>query len=128
MEATQKLNPTDVYPTHFISSLDRPHSLTTSGVYELPIGKGRQFLSRAHGALNQVLGGWSVQAIYLLSTGAPITFGNIIFNGDVHNIGLPSSQRSLSQWFNTDAGFNRNSQQQLASNIRTFPLALSGLR
>jgi hypothetical protein len=128
MEATKKLNPTDAYPTHFISSLDRPYNFTGSGVYELPFGKGRQFLSSAHGPLNQILGGWSVQAIYLKQSGSPLTFGNIIFNGDIHSIGLDSSQRSLSQWFNTSAGFNRNSKQQLAQNIRTFPLALSSVR
>jgi hypothetical protein len=57
-----------------------------------------------------------------------LTFGNIIFNGDIHSIALSSSQRSLSQWFNTGAGFNRKSSQQLVDNIRTFPLALSGVR
>jgi hypothetical protein len=128
MEATKKLNPTDAYPTHFVSSLDRPFNLTTSGLYELPFGKGRQFLSGAHGPLNQILGGWSAQAIYQLRSGAPLTFGNIIFNGDIQSIGLSSSQRSLSRWFNTSAGFNRSSSQQLLYNIRTFPLALSGVR
>ena len=48
--------------------------------------------------------------------------------GDIHNIALSSSQRSLSRWFNTTAGFNRISSQQLVDNIRTFPLALSGVR
>jgi hypothetical protein len=128
MEATKKLNPTEAAPTHFISSLDRPFNFTGSGVYELPFGKGRQFLSQAHGVLSQILGGWSIQAIYQKRSGAPLTFGNIIFNGDIHSIPLSSSQRSLSQWFNTSAGFNRSSSQQLVDNIRTFPLALSGLR
>lgn len=128
MEATKKLNPTDPEPTHFISSLDRPFNFTASGVYELPLGKGRQFLSGARGPLNHILGGWSVQAIYQKRSGAPLTFGNIIFNGDIHNIALSSSERSLSRWFNTGAGFNRTSSQQLLYNIRTFPLALSGVR
>jgi hypothetical protein len=128
MEATKKLNPTDAEPTHFISSLDRPFNFTGSGVYELPFGKGRRFLSGAHGPLNQILGGWSIQAIYQKRSGAPLTFGNIIFSGDIQSIVLSSSQRSLSQWFNTSAGFNRSSNQQLAYNIRRFPLALSGLR
>jgi len=34
----------------------------------------------------------------------------------------------VDRWFNVDAGFNRNAAQQLASNIRTFPLRFSGLR
>ncbi len=34
----------------------------------------------------------------------------------------------MDRWFNIDAGFNRNAAQQLASNVRTFPLRFSGLR
>ena len=128
IEATKKLNPTDAEPTHFISSLDRPIDFTASGVYQLPFGKGQQFISRAPGVVNQIVGGWSIQAIYQNRSGAPLTFGNIIFNGDIHDIALSSSQRSLSHWFDTNAGFNRTSRQQLADNIRTFPLALSGVR
>ena len=32
------------------------------------------------------------------------------------------------RWFNTDAGFNKVSAQQLASNVRTFPLRLDNVR
>jgi hypothetical protein len=102
--------------------------LTASGVYELPAGRGRRFLAHAPAAVDWVLGGWSIQAIYQKRSGSPLTFGNIIFNGDVHSIPLSSSDRSLSAWFNTGAGFNRTSSQQLVDNIRTFPLALSGVR
>ncbi len=55
-------------------------------------------------------------------------FGNAIFNGDLNDIVLPRSERTVERWFNTDAGFERNSQKQLGSNIRTFPLLLTGLR
>ncbi len=34
----------------------------------------------------------------------------------------------LSRWFNTDAGFEKDSAKQLGSNLRTFPLRLTGLR
>ena len=36
--------------------------------------------------------------------------------------------RRAERWFNVDAGFNRNPQQQLASNIRTFPSRFGGVR
>jgi len=52
----------------------------------------------------------------------------VIFSGNLKDIELPSSQRTVDRWFNTEAGFNRDSRQQLASNIRTFPFRLSGLR
>ena len=50
------------------------------------------------------------------------------FNGDIHDIVLPESERTVDRWFNTDAGFEKNNSKQLASNLRTFPLRLTGLR
>jgi hypothetical protein len=78
--------------------------------------------------VNQTLGGWSIQAIYQGQSGPPIGFGDIIFNGNLADIVLPCSERTVERWFNTDAGFERNSQKQRASDIRTFPLLLTGLR
>ena len=116
MEATQYLNPTDAALTHSISSADRPHHIVISGMWDVPWARTRLW------------GGWSLNAIYQWQSGAPIGFANIIFNGDLHDIVLPASDRTVEKWFNTDAGFNRISAQQLASNIRTFPLRLTGLR
>ena len=65
--------------------------------------------------------------IFTYQSGAPLSFGNAIYNGNLHDIPLSSSQRSVNRWFNT-AGFVTASAQQLASNIRTFPKALAGVR
>src|SRR5206468_7184679 len=55
-------------------------------------------------------------------------FGNAIFNGNLHDIVLPVSERRAERWFNTDAGFNRNSAQALANNIRRLSTRFSGVR
>ncbi|MEK7404959.1 MAG: TonB-dependent receptor [Acidobacteriota bacterium] len=128
MEATSKLNPTDAWPTHAISTLDRPQRFVATGIYEMPFGKGKRFLSGSPGWVHQVVGAWSVQAIYQGQGGAALGFGNIIFNGNLHDIVLPRSQRKVERWFNIDAGFERDTQRQLGSNIRTFPLRHTGLR
>jgi hypothetical protein len=128
MEAIAKLNPTDAHPAHSISTLDRPQYIVVSGIYALPLGKGKRFLTAAPRWLDEIAGGWQIQAIYQAQSGAPVAFGNIIFNGDIHDIPLDRSRRTLGEWFNVNAGFNRNPQQQLASNVRTFPLALAGVR
>ncbi len=128
MVANDKLNNTDPYPTHAIAALDREQHLVVSGLYDLPVGRGKRFLTNAPGWVNEALGGWSVQAIYQAQSGPPIGFGDVIFNGDLHDLVLPSNQRTVAQWFNTSAGFNRNSTQQLEDDIRTFPLRLAGLR
>ena len=128
MEATAFLNTTDPMPYESISGLDRPHRFTASGVWEIPLGRGRKFGTNWHAAPDFILGGWQLGAIVAGQSGAPLGFGNIIFYGDIKNIALPKDQRDVDRWFNIDAGFNRNSAQQLANNIRTFPLRFSGIR
>jgi hypothetical protein len=128
MEATEFLNPTDPMPCETISALDRPHRLAASGVWELPFGKGRPFGSAWPRAIDLVLGGWQLGVVVTRQSGAPLGFGNALFLGDIKNIPLPKSQRDVDRWFNTDAGFNRNSNAQLVSNLRTFPLLFSGVR
>jgi hypothetical protein len=116
MEAIQRLNPTDFELHHVISSSDRPHHIAISGTWDIPL------------AQKKLWGGWSLDAIYQWQSGAPIGFQNIIFKGNLHDIVLPRSERKVERWFNTDAGFNKISTQQLGSNLRTFPLRLTGLR
>ncbi|MEK7407449.1 MAG: carboxypeptidase-like regulatory domain-containing protein [Acidobacteriota bacterium] len=128
MEANVFLNATDPMPYESIASLDRPHRLTASGIWELPFGKSRRFGGAWPRGLDLILGGWQLGAILTRQSGAPLEFGNIIFNGEIKNIPLPQSQRDVDRWFNTGAGFNRDSRQQLASNLRTFPMRFSGIR
>jgi hypothetical protein len=128
MDATSYLNDTDPVPEHVISNLDRPHRIAISGVWELPVGKGRPIGGSMTRWLDAVIGGWQYQAIWQLQSGQALGFGNIIFRGNIKDIPLPADQRSIYRWFNTNAGFERDSARQLAWNIRTFPSALAGLR
>jgi hypothetical protein len=53
------------------SDFDRTHVITASSVWELPVGRGKHFLSSSSGVVNQVLGGWTLNAIYTFQTGEP---------------------------------------------------------
>ncbi|MBW2010353.1 MAG: TonB-dependent receptor [Deltaproteobacteria bacterium] len=128
MQATSFLNPTDAMPEHVISGNDRPHRVTLSWVWELPFGRGHPLASGVTGLPSQLISGWQLQGLWEYQSGPPIGFGNVIFNGDLHDIVLPRGERTIDQWFNTNAGFDRNSKNQLAYNIRTFPSRLTGLR
>ncbi|MFB3829433.1 MAG: TonB-dependent receptor domain-containing protein [Bryobacteraceae bacterium] len=128
MEATEFLNSTDPMPYETIASLDRPHRLAASGIWEIPVGRGRRFGAGLPAVVDRVIGGWQLGAVVTRQSGAPLNFGNVIFNGDIKNIALPSDKRSVDRWFNVDAGFNRNSREQLGNNIRAFPLRFSGIR
>ena len=126
--ATSYLEPTDSRPEHVLAGLDRPHRFVASAVYELPFGKGKSIFGDAAGVLDRFVGGWQAQAIYQLQSGPPIGWGNVIYYGDDwRNIKLSRGERSLERWFDT-SGFERSSQRQLGSNIRTFPSRISSLR
>jgi hypothetical protein len=127
MDAVTYQNVTDSRLEHVVSDLDRPHRIVLLGMYELPFGKGRRLLSNARGVVEHVIGGWQMQAVWQSQSGAPLSWGNIIYSGSFTDIALSSGQRSVDKWFNT-AGFERASNKQLGSNIRTFPSRISGVR
>jgi hypothetical protein len=66
-----------------VSDFDRRHVLTAASVWELPVGRGRHFLREIPGALNQVLGGWTINTIYTFMTGEPfqVNSGQLTSNG-----------------------------------------------
>lgn len=119
MEATEFLNAADPMPYETISASDRPHAVSLTGIWEVPLGRGRRFGARMPRLLNAVVGGWQFGLVFRHQSGQPLEFGDAIFIGDIKNIYLPKDQRSPERWFNIDAGFNRNSAQQRAYNVRT---------
>jgi hypothetical protein len=116
MEARTYLNAGDPRPEEVISDQDRTQRLAVTWLYELPFGRGKRF------------GGWQVQGIYTAQSGPPLGFGNAIFTGSLASVALPNSQRTVERWFNTDAGFNKVSAQQLANNLVTLSSRFSGIR
>jgi hypothetical protein len=112
-----------------ISSVDRPHYLALSAIYELPIGHGKALLGNSSRAVNIFLGGWQFEAMYRFQSGPPLGFSNALLNGSCtwRDIALPASQRSWSRWFNTGC-FVTAANQQLANNLVTMPTLFSWLR
>ena len=127
MQATELLNQDDIDPTEVISDSDYPHRLAASGIYELPFGKGQMFLANTNGAVSRIVGGWQFQGVFTFQSGAPIQFGNVIYNGNLRDIRLPGDQQTPEHWFNT-AGFVTAAGAQLDRNVRTFPLRFGYVR
>jgi hypothetical protein len=127
-QATEFLNGNDAEPTKVISDQDVPHRFTLSGIWELPFGEGRGLGAGVHPVVSKIISGWQISGIYAYQSGIPIGFGNVIFTGDPEDIALSADEQSVARWFNVDAGFNRVSSQQLASNVRTFPLRFDFVR
>jgi len=52
------------------SPVDVRHTFTTNGVWELPFGRGKQYLTS--GVASKILGGWSLSGLATARTGIPI--------------------------------------------------------
>jgi hypothetical protein len=128
MEANSFLNDTDPMPQKVISAADRPQVFQATAIYELPFGLGKKFAPAVKGVARHMVSGWQMQATYQAQSGAPIGFGNIILRGSLADLVLPASDRTVARWFNTNAGFEKDTAKQLGNNIRTFPSRLTGLR
>jgi hypothetical protein len=74
LSTTNSRTPTDIrnfQEERGRSDFDRTQVLTASSVWELPFGRGKRFLGSSSGVVNQVLGGWTLNAIYTFQTGEP---------------------------------------------------------
>jgi len=130
MQATEFLNPTDPLPYESISDLDRTHHLVITEIWDLPFGRGRRFGDSWSRPVDFLLGGWQLNGVVQRQSGPPLAFGDVwtLFTGDPDNVKLSKDQRNPDRWFNVDAGFNKNSAQALASNLRVSALRFSGIR
>jgi hypothetical protein len=128
MEAVELLNAGDPAPAEMIAADDRPHRLTVSGIYEFPFGQGKRFLGNSNPVVSRIVGGWQLSGIYTYQSGPPLgNWGNVIYNGKLGDVTLPRDEQTVQKWINTD-GFEKVSGNQLASNVRTFPLRFGFLR
>ncbi len=132
LQATEYLNAGDATPTKMISDQDTPHRLSLSGIYELPFGKNKTFLSGANGVVDRLVNGWQIQSVFQYQVGFPIAFGTDLFylGGD---IAIPKSERTTARWFNTAAFVNirdggTTTTIAPVSHLRTLPTRFSDVR
>jgi hypothetical protein len=71
------------------SDYNRTHLFVLSGVYQLPFGRGKAFLSSPNRVVEAVAGNWSLGTIITLDSGAPF---NVLAGGDVANTGGPNQR------------------------------------
>jgi hypothetical protein len=158
LEQLNPLNPTDPEYENRLSSVDTPHRLALSGIWELPFGRGRRYGARWGRGKELAFGGFQVQGIFQYQSGFPFTLGNVYFNGDLSSlkpvitsstIGVLGGNNITDNVFQTDirnTGFyfndapvqnngqvdaarQRNDARiNLSNNIRTLPTRASNLR
>lgn len=71
------------------SSQDQTQRIVGNGVYDLPFGRSRKFLNGTNGAVDRIIGGWTVGVIGVWTSGTPfyITSGRTTYNQLTNNNG-----------------------------------------
>jgi hypothetical protein len=94
-----------------LGNMDMPNIFNLQAIYELPVGRGKQFVNRG-GILNGVIGGWQLSGILWLHSGSPFTptMGTANLSGSLQNYWYPNRiasgtvpNPSISEWFNPAA-------------------------
>jgi hypothetical protein len=79
--------------------IDSPSSrqrLSMAGTWEIPLGKGRSYLSGAPRILDALVGGWNLSPLITWRSGRYMQFGGAVVTGDPR-----ISNASHTGWFNT---------------------------
>jgi Carboxypeptidase regulatory-like domain len=93
------------------SAFDNRHRLVVSGLYDLPVGKGKHVDVR-NAFVNGVVGGWQLGSIVTWRSGFPINPSDGVNRANTNiNVDRPDAtgisqsleNRSTAQWFNTAA-------------------------
>jgi len=108
------LDQTNWSSSYSSAAWDIRHSFTTGFNYDIPLGKGRQFLGNLPQAADYIIGGWHSNGLLTLRTGQPYTFAGTscqgvwsrcepdIVPGYVANQ-APAGGRTPNEWFDVNA-------------------------
>lgn len=115
IEQDSLLNDTDTKYEKRISTYDYPHHLVIASTYTIPFSDrgGNGFTGHlAH----TLLGGWAMSGIYLFQSGAPLSWGNVVYLGGPLHLNTRETNKPA---FDTTQ-FDRDPNHQPTYNIRTL--------
>ena len=75
---------------------------TLAGTWDVPLGKGRAFMSAAPRVVDAILGGWKLSPVIYWRSGNLLHFGGMLWDGTDPKVG----NATPGQWFKT-SGFER---------------------
>lgn len=88
---------------------DVHHNFSGTGVYALPVGRGKQFLNGANRIVDELIGGWKLSAAGVAYSGFAETITGPGNNSNSYGVSRPNQYRRLKivnkskeNWFGTD--------------------------
>ncbi len=93
-----------------LSSQDVSRLFTAAYLYDLPFGRGRQFLGHASGVVNKLVEGWQTNGVVQWDTGTPIVLSAANDHTGLLTLGQRPTEapgdpnighKTLGRWFNT---------------------------
>ncbi len=126
-----------------LATFDVPQRAVVSYVLDLPVGRGRKYLSNVHGVTSALVSGWGIDGILTLQRGTPLFLGtaqNLTGNYDggsrpnfnkaacPNGPGVSGSRESrLNEWFNPNC-FTQPAPFTYGNLGRTLNLRADGIR
>ncbi|MBI5087258.1 MAG: hypothetical protein HZB13_21990, partial [Acidobacteria bacterium] len=68
-----------------VSPYNITHAFKVNWLYELPVGKGRHFLTGSNAIVDGLLGGWAINGTGRIQSGSPFNIGNVRLIGMTRN-------------------------------------------
>ena len=107
---------------HRLGGEDRPFHLSIAPIWQIPVGRNQQFLSKMPKFLDVFLGGWQLSGQYNIQSGAPVTFNatdSFFFSGK--DFALPKDKQSLAQWFDTSQFYRFPDKNTTLATLAAYP-------
>lgn len=76
-------NPYNTAAEYGLSNINTPVNWVSSFTYELPFGKGKQFMTGANRAVDYIFGGWAANSVYTMRTGFPLQISQSTNNNSI---------------------------------------------
>ena len=97
-EANHRLNNWNLAepPVHELSNNDKPQNFSISGVWDLPFGNRRAFLSESNRIVRAIVSDWNYNAVFTMFSGYPTGWPNAEFVCSSYFV----DNQTHDQWFN----------------------------
>jgi hypothetical protein len=117
-------NSFDTSPAWEPSNVGRPHRLTGTAVFQLPIGKDRRWFQK--GPVSWIMGGYQFSVIEEYQPGALDSWsGTTYYTGNLSDI-CSTGPHTLGEWFNTSGFVTNATLAATTGQARVFPNYISG--